>query len=152
MNVSLRADLAAYDPTGQLTLIVEVKGRTDRTRSWAMQVRRNMIEHSALPNTRFFLLAMPDRLYLWKDAGNTPEMVEPTYEIDAAPFFQPYFDSAMSSPGQLTHESFELIVTSWLHELVNWGIPSGMPGAKELQESGLLEAIKGGSVAVEVSV
>src|SRR5262245_50787484 len=121
------ADLVAYNPDGQITLIVEVKGRTDTSRDWATRMRRNILSHGLVPNSQFLLLALPDRLYLWKDAGNAPELVEPTYEIDATPFFQPYYERANISPDQLSSQSFELIVTSWLNELIWSGIPANVP-------------------------
>ena len=111
-----------------------------------------MLAHGAVPNARYLLLVLPDRLYLWKNAGNTPDLVEPTYEINAEPFFRPYFESAGVSPPRLTPEAFELIVTAWLNCLVHLGIPKDLPEEQRqvLEESGLIEAIRGGSVAVEV--
>jgi hypothetical protein len=152
--MSLTADMVAYSPDGQIALIVEAKSKTKTSRLWATQMRRNMLAHGVGSRSRFLLLAMPDRLYLWKDAGNSPELVEPTYEIDALPFFQPYFAGARRSADQLTSESFELIVNAWLNELIYSGIPASVPETERrlLQESGLVDAIKGGSVAVEVSV
>jgi len=41
-------------------------------------------------------------------------LVEPTYEVDAKPFFQPYCTAAQASPEQLTGHGFELIVSFWL--------------------------------------
>jgi hypothetical protein len=73
------------------------------------------------------LLALPDRLYLWKDISNTPELIEPTYELDATPFFQPYYERANISPDHLSGQSFELIVTSWLNELIQSGVPANVP-------------------------
>ncbi len=152
MSTSPMADLVGYDPEGQIKLIVEVRDRTDTTRSWAQLVRYNMLAHGAVPNSRFLLLALPDRLYLWKDTGNSQESTEPAYEMDAAPFFRPYFDKARVSPDKVSRQGFELIVTSWLNELVHWGIADDVPEPQKrlLQESGLVEAIKGGRVAVEV--
>jgi hypothetical protein len=152
-EMSQIADFIAYSPDGQIALIAEAKGRRNTSRSWATQLRRNLLAHGTVPTSRFFLLALPDRLYLWKDAGNASELVEPTYEIDAAPFFQPYYEAARVSPDQLTGQSFELIVTSWLRELVRSGMPADVPEPQQqlLLESGLLDALKGGSVAVEVS-
>jgi len=146
------ADLVAYDVDGQMTLIVEVKSKTDTSRSWATRMSRNMLAHGVVPDSRFLLLALPDKLYLWKNTGNTPELVEPTYEIDALPFFQPYYERATISPTDLSGQSFEIIVTSWLNELIQSGIAPNVPEEQRhlLQESGLLDALKGGSVAVEV--
>ena len=146
------ADLVAYSSDGQIALIVEVKSKTETSRSWATRMRRNMLAHGLVPTSRFLLLALPDRLYLWKDTSNTPELVEPTYEIDAMPLFQPYFQRANLSPDQLNGQSFELIVTAWLNESIQSGIPASVPQAQRqlLEDSGLLETLKGGSVAVAV--
>jgi hypothetical protein len=113
-----------------------------------------LLESGRVPNSRYFLLVLPDKLYLWKDADNACELVEPTYEIDARPLFRPYFESAGVSSGKLSHEAFELIVTVWLNGLVHLGIPASVPEQQRraLEESGLVEAIRGGSVAVEVPV
>ena len=144
------ADLIAYNPEGQIELIAEIKSKIDTSRAWATRMRRNMLAHDFAPASRFLLLALPDRLYLWKDAGNTPELIEPTYEFDALPFFQPYYDRATISPDQLNGPSFELIVTSWLNELIRSGIPTTVPDAQRqsLQESGILEALHGASIAI----
>lgn len=151
--MSQSADLVAYNSDGQLTLIVEAKSKSDTSRHWATRMRRNMLAHGATPNTRFLLFALPDRLYLWRDAGSTDELIEPTYELDATPFFQPYYDQAQLSPDQLNGHSFELIVMAWLNELIQAGIALNIPATQRqlLQESGLLEALKGGSVTVEVA-
>jgi hypothetical protein len=150
--MSQMVDLVAYNPGGEIILIVEVKSRTETSRDWATRMRRNMLAHGAVPNARFFLIALPDRLYLWKEVDNRPELVEPTYEIDATPFFQPYYEKANIAAENVSGQSFELIVAAWLNELTWSGIPPTVPGAQKrfLEETGLLEALKGGSVAVEV--
>lgn len=146
------ADIVGYNPDGQLSLLVEIKSKTDTSRPWATRLRRNILAHGGVPNSRFLLIALPDRLYLWRDVGNLAESVEPTYEIDATPFFRPYYEQARISPDQLSERSFELIVTSWLNELILSGVPVTVPEAQRqaLLETGLLEALQGGSIAVEV--
>jgi hypothetical protein len=147
------ADLVAYNVNGQVTLIAEAKSKTDTSRDWAVRMRRNMLAHGLVPDSPFFLLALPDKLYLWKDAGNAPEMVQPTYEIDGTPFFQPYYKRAGIRLEDLNNQSFELIVTSWLNEVMQFGLPKEIPTRyrRQLQESGLLEALQGGTVAIQVA-
>jgi hypothetical protein len=154
MTMSPTADLVAYNPDGKLTLLVEVKSRTDTSRDWATRMRRNMLARGLAPDSRFLLIALPDRLYLWKDAGNTPDLIEPTYEFDATPFFKPYLKIAHLSQDELNHQSLELIVSIWLNEIIRSGIPDDTPAEqrKLLQESGLIEALQGGSVAVELGL
>jgi hypothetical protein len=77
-----RVDLMAYDVQGRPTLAVEVKNKRGTSRAWAAQLRRNMLAHGQLPETAFFLLALPDRFYLWKNTSNQLSNIEPTYEID----------------------------------------------------------------------
>jgi hypothetical protein len=150
--MSQAADLIVHERNGRIALVVEVNGRTETSRAWATQLRRNILAHGVIPNSRFFLLALPDRLYLWKATENLPELVEPTYEIDATPFFQPYYEKAGLTPDSLSSQSFELIVTAWLHELIHWGISPNIPGTEReaLKESGLLEALQGGTITVEM--
>lgn len=146
------ADVVAYNPDGQIALVVEAKSRTDTSRSWATRMRRNMLAHGVVPNSRFFLLALPDRFYLWRDVGNAPDLVEPTYELPAEPFLRPYYEKAHISPAEVSSQSFELIVAAWLNELIQSGMSADLPQEQRrlLVDSGLLEALKGGSVAVEV--
>ena len=148
------ADLVAYDAEGQITLVAEIKNRAGTSRAWATQMRRNLLAHGVMPHSRFFLLALPDRFYLWRDAGNAPEPVEPSYELDATPFLQPYYEEAQLSPDNVSGLSFELIVTSWLNELIWSGVPASVPEAqrKLLEDSGLLKALEGGSVTTAVRV
>ncbi len=147
------ADMVVYDTSGQIVLIAEVKSRTEKSREWATQLRRNLLAHGLVPPSRFLLVALPDRLYLWKDVGNGPELAEPTYELDALPFFQPYYTKAGVSPDALAGSSFELIVAAWLNELVQDGVIETLPpeARPALVESGLLEALRGGRVALQVA-
>jgi hypothetical protein len=146
------ADIVAYNPEGEIALIVEVKSRTNTSRVWATRMRRNMLAHGSFPSTPYFLLALPDRLYLWKDAGTIPDLIEPRFEFDATPFFQPYYTEAELAPEKLNTQSFEVIVTAWLNELIQSGIPDQTPTTQRqlLEESGLVMALKNGNVALAV--
>lgn len=152
--MSQKADLVAYSPNGEIVLIVEVKAKTKTSRLWATQMRRNLLAHGMIPNSRFFLLALPDRLYLWKNVSNLPELVEPSYEMNATPFFKPYFENAGINAEDLSSQSFELIVVSWLNELIYSGISKNLPNEQKqiLHNSGLLEELKGSNVRVEALV
>jgi hypothetical protein len=149
-----QADLIAYNAQGRPVLVVEAKNKVGTSRNWAMQMRRNMLAHGQLPETTFFMLALPDRFYLWKEAPSPlGGDIEPTYEIDPTPLLQPYYERLGVSPGELSGESFELLVTSLLAEVLQ----ARQNGAKLdrqsnwLTNSGLAEAITGGRVETEVS-
>ena len=151
--MNFRADMAIYDKIGQLILVVEVKNKLDTSSSWAAKMRRNMLAHGLMPNARFFLLALPDRFYLWKDDGIAPEIVSPTYEIDPRPFLRSYYNGTEIPIISLTGESFELIVSSWLSKLLQSdALPPELQKQDWLIESGLYEAIKLGHLAAQVAV
>ena len=144
---------ALYDRNGQLTAIVEVKNKLGTSRQWATQLRRNMLAHGGHYNADF-LLVTPDRLYLWKNAGATPMLIQPTYEINAQPIFAPYFERAGVDPHNVSGHAFELIVAAWLSDLVRAEEPleQSTSGQKWLVESGFSTAVRDGRIAYEVTV
>ncbi|MDM8551417.1 hypothetical protein QUF72_15130 [Desulfobacterales bacterium HSG2] len=98
--------------------------------------------------------ALPDRFYLWKDAGNMPEPIAPTFETDAGPILKPYLDESGISPEDISSQSFELIVAAWLSSVLHIGIP---PDQKNdirnwITRSDLSEAVSGGYMRHEVTL
>jgi hypothetical protein len=147
------ADIVVYDKNGQLALIAEVKNKQGTSKEWAAKMRRNMYAHGFMPNAPFFLLALPDHFYLWKNPTGTGEEIEPTQQIDPAPFLQPYFEKAGVSPGTVTGKSFELIVGSWLNQILRANRPEDIQnhGQDWLLHSGLFEALAGGYLKFETA-
>jgi hypothetical protein len=147
-----KADVSVYDAHGQLVVLIEVKKKFGTSKEWAAKMRRNIIVHGSLPYVKYFLLALPDHFYLWKDVGATSEEVMPTYDVNPTPFLQPYYEKIGLPPEQLSGTSFEMILTSWLGELQQIDtVPGHLPQETQrwLQESGLLDTIKGGRLAFE---
>jgi hypothetical protein len=144
-------DLALYDRDGQLIAVVEVKNKQGTSREWAAKFRRNMLVHGGYYKADFFLLVTPDRLYIWKNAGTTPTLVEPTYELDAQPLFAPYFERAGVNPSDISGQAFELVVAAWLGDLVRSEEPREAltNGQRLLAESGFLTAVRDGRITYE---
>ena len=151
--MKFNADMAIYDTTGQLVLVAEAKNKLDTSSTWAAKMRRNILAHGLMPKARFFLLALPDRFYLWKDTGILPEIVPPDYEIDPRPFLRSHYIGTDLSLSSLTGEGFELVISSWLNTLLqNDTLPPELQEQDWLIESGLFEAIKLGHLAAQVAV
>lgn len=151
--MAIRSDIMAYDSEGNLALVVEVKNKRGTDNEWATKMRRNMLAHGLVPSARYFLLALPDRFYLWKDKP-LPELEKPGYEIDPLPFLEPYFEGVGIQPENLSGAGFELLVLSWLNELAQTGeLPDTLLKGDNawLIESGLLEAINQGHIVPEVA-
>jgi len=113
-----RADLTLYDSSGRLTAAAEIKNKLGTTSEWAAKTRRNLLTHTGFSGVDFFLLVTPDRLYVWKEAGPNPIEVPPTYQVDAEPIFGPYFKQAGIGPDQVSSHAFELVVTTWLDDII----------------------------------
>lgn len=151
--MSPRVDLAMFSNDGQLTAVAEVKNRRDTSSDWAAQLRRNILAHGGFPETAFFLMVTPDRLYLWKRSSNQPDLIEPAYEIDAQPIFAPYFERSGVDPGQVSRPAFELVVDAWLADLMrsDSGLAKSVAEQNGLSESGFLSAIRDGRIEYETA-
>ena len=144
-------DIAIYDRHKHLQLVGEVKTKVGTSPEWAARFRDNILEHEQMTIPEYFLLAFPDQFYLWKDASNT-ESVEP-YTIDVHTIFQPYFERLGGQDNRLSHDSFELLVASWLGEVIhapNFDEAPVETATQWLIDSGLYQATEGGSVECEV--
>lgn len=144
-----RWDLTAFNRDNQLVLVVEVKGKLGATKKWADQLRRNIFAHGTFPKAPYFLMAFPDRFYLWKNTKSQPGPLEAAYVIDARPILQPYFEQSGLTPDQVSGQSLELIVTSWLGEIMYKPANELTASQQWLVESGLHSAIAEGSIAGE---
>ena len=149
----LRPDLSLYDSNGRLAATAEVKNKTGTTGSWAAKTRRNLLAHGFGCDSEFFLLVTPDRLYAWKDVGNDPNEVLPSYEADAGPTFAPYLEDAGVALSPISGQAFELVVAAWLSDLAR--CHHGVNALTEhdwLEESGFKSAVQDGRVEHETSV
>jgi hypothetical protein len=150
--MSTRWDLTAYNRDNQLVLVVEVKSKLDATPQWAAQLRRNILAHGTFPDAPYFLMVFPDRFYLWKNPGSNHELIEPTYVIDARPILQSYFEQSDVTANQVSGQSLELIVALWLNEVMH-KTPDELDASQQwLIDSGLYDAVAGGSLDREVVV
>lgn len=147
------SDIAVFDRNGQLALIVEVKNKRGTSREWAASMRRNMYAHGLLPNAPFFLLALPDRFYLWEGVVTSNEPVGPTLQIDPAPFLHPYYERGGLSAKDVTGKSFELIVTAWLNQILNAENRETLKDSNQqwVVTSGLFDGLVGGRLELEAA-
>jgi len=142
-------DFALHSRDQQQTTLVEVKSKPNTSSSWAAQFRRNRLAHGRpSPRGDFLLLVTPDKLYLWKGADIGAARLEPSFEADARPLLAPYFQGTRVSASAASPEVFEMVVSSWLADLVREAEPRERLAAEQpwLVESGLLDAVAGGQI------
>jgi hypothetical protein len=99
---------------------------------------------------KFFLLAFPDRFYLWVN-GSAQEDRSPDFAVDAAPLLQQYVERIGIAPEQLGPDSFELLIGAWLDRLT-WDEIEPNEATQWLFDSGLYQALQGGRLEHEVAV
>lgn len=145
-----QADVAVYGPDGKLQLVVEIKNRLGASAGWASDMRRNLLSHGVIPHAPYFLLALPDFFYLWVDVRSA-DAAPPDYQIEASEILAPYLSQSTKPLNELSGYGLELIVTSWLQDVVRTELQRDAvgPNLQWLFESGLYEAITRGSVAIE---
>lgn len=146
-------DLSVDNRDGQLALVVEIKRKTNVSPEWAAKLRRNIFAHGTFPKAPYFLMVFPDKFYLWSNAEAYQDQSEPTYTIDASPILQPYFERAGVAADQISGASLELIVTSWLGEIIHSDqLPEKIDASQQwLIESGLYAALVGGKLEHEAA-
>lgn len=147
----LKADLAVYNESRERVLAVEIKTIKQVGEKWASQLRRNILAHGNYPHARYFLLATPDKFFLWVEDENTYSLLrKPDHSVDARGVLEPFFREFNVEPENVSGFIFEQIVGRWLKGIMypayrnaNEDIPAWV------KESGLDKAVFQGDFSVE---
>ena len=146
--MATRPDFVLLDRHDRLAAIIEVKAKRGTSSRWAAEFRKNLLAHEAFRQAPFFLLITPDRVYLWKEtpksAGADSPPIPPDYELDAKSLFRRYLEGAGLKPEDVSSQAFELIVMSWLGDLILQLPDATQP--PEIEDSGLPRAAKDGRI------
>jgi hypothetical protein len=144
-----RADVAVFDKFGHLQLVVEAKfiRPEEDTLNRAVQIRRNLLAHSGIPDSPFFLLVFPGHFYLWKKG--LPDTYDRQADYSDKIFFKSFPDWRKSLQHQPSIE-FERLVSEWIKDLSSSDDESSIPAWAQV--SGLYDAIRNGSVVSEAAV
>ncbi len=110
-------DFIAYDRDGRVLLLAEAKSRHGTSESWAAGLRRNMLSHGLLPASKYFLIATPERLYLWRQEKPDAAEAPPQVTVDAEKVLEPYFQKLQQEPSKIGPEAFEHLVLAWLRDI-----------------------------------
>lgn len=146
-------DLAVFGKSNELVLVVEVLKSPKPGPEWAIHTRRNLLAHGILPKSRYFLIASPERFYLWKSPREEDLETPPDYEWSFKSVLNDYLRETGISKDSITGSGFEFVVYSWLSELMaNTGRLDKKKCPKEMIQSGLLKDLRNGSLEREVRV
>jgi hypothetical protein len=157
-------DLAVYSADRKLQLIVEVNSKRDADSEWAADLRSSIFDAEArLTDVPYFLLATPDRFFLWKRQTPTwsPDgsPAPPDYTADARPFMAAHLvydrqDASEVWHKEITKDDLSMALLSWFDRLCY--SPSAIEDLSDratwVFESGLFDVIRGGTVEFEPPV
>ncbi len=139
----MRPDIVGFDRSGQVRLVAEVKNRRGVTSDWATGLRRNIAAHAPVTPSAYFLLVLPDQLYLWKPT--------PSPELDRRPDWHSTVPPWVSEHSSST-SAFEVSSFGWLSDLTRLTSPDALlhdPDWAWATESGLAEILRGGRVEIQ---
>jgi hypothetical protein len=125
---------------------------------------RNLFAHGSVPDVPYFLFALPDAFYLWKEPkckaekafldGN-PEDLRPDYSVPAWHLLSPYLDGTGTPPHEVGSYAMRTIVEAFVADVLNahdLTRETAPPNWGWLFESGLYDATRGGSLAGMLNV
>ena len=137
------ADLVAYDRSGSIRVLVEVKNKPVTSATWARDLRRNVLAHGLRPRADYFVVATPTMVHVWKEPADSTAM--PSVSVDALALWERYSGGRALGPG--SGEAFELVVASWLTDVaLRWPAIRQDSEMRRLEGTGLPDAIRGGRV------
>ena len=140
-------DFVVRSPDDRIVLAVEAKRQINASREWAAQMRRNFSVYGVLPETPYFLLASPEKFYLWKCAP-AHQAVPPDFEFDAADELRPYLQRIRFPLDELSPAGFDAIVRLWLEDLVR---ENGSGQSAWLNASGLDKHLRNAVITARVA-
>ena len=146
ISENINWDLLVNNYQAELILGVEVKSKINTSSSRGVQCRHNILMDSYVQKIPFFLMAFPDRFYLCTNPAIYSSQIERIYVIDTLSVLKPYFEGAGIIPEKIREDSFELLVASWLSDIINSEkLPEEFDESQRwLIDSGLYTAISGG--------
>jgi len=147
----MRVDLAVYDRFQRLILTVEAKKKSGVSEKWAAQTRRNLVVHGFYPLASYFLLATPEKFFLWTSERNNLEETLPNFVENAEISLKPHLDELGFSLREIDEYVFEQVIAHWLKYDVMFPVKSVIK-SKWLVESGLAEKILHGNLSLEAVV
>ena len=141
-------DFTVEKPGEGIRLLVEAKNTDSPSPEWAARFLRNLFVHAQIPGSAYFLLALRDHLYLWRDPK--PNVSAPDFEVDTAVVLRPCLSRLSSSLDTLSQSSFELLIEAWLSDLVAGTLPDAT-SRRWLDESGLAESVRDGAIRTNIA-
>lgn len=133
---------------GNPIVAVEARNVEAPSRQWAAQFLRDILAHGDVPRSAYFLLALRNRLYLWRDPTTAVSL--PDFEGQTSDALEPYLMRLHRPLDTVSQSGFEMLIQAWLGELV-MGILPDSGDRKWLVESGLADAVRDAFIRTKIA-
>lgn len=149
----MKPDLAVYGVDHKLKLLVEIKNKVGASLNWAAEMRRNLLAHSVIGPSPFFLLALSDSFHLWKNAETVNWQSLPDYSVPAEEVLSELLKGSSISLEKISGYGLEMLVSSWLTLVMISDLTpeTALPAQQWMFESGLYQAIHDGSIITQAA-
>lgn len=144
-----RPDISIFSADDRLQAVIEVKGLAHKGPEWAAEFRQNLLTRWELPSAAFFLLVLPDQMFLWKGESDGKER-SPDLTLSTQQVLEHFLSGVNTGRSRVGDSALELSLVAVFEDLTK-GNPATLrkSWAKQLVEAGLVDAIRNGSVKVE---
>ncbi len=147
LSRSFTPDLVIKNLDGDPIAVVEVKGGTNVSADFAIEIRRNTLESGLPRHIPYFLVLSQDVGYLWKDSEENNSGTSPTYEFPMNKVIRRY---STKEPSQRLFETeLEFVMLQWLTNLSTKPQEAIDEPEKTLARAGFSDAIKEAMVLIE---
>jgi hypothetical protein len=132
------------------TAIAAVESRNIESPSpeWGAEFLTNILEYGEVPRCAYFLLALRNRLYLWRDPKLPVSL--PDFEGDTADALQPHLIRLRLPLAGLSGDSFRMLIEGFLFE-ITMGILPDYGDPTWLFDSGFADAIRNASIRQKIA-
>ncbi len=147
----MNIDLAVYDRFQRLVLAVEAKKKFGVSERWARKTREDLVTQGFYPTNSYFLLATPEKFFLWLPENNALEETKPDFVVNGEKQLKPYLDELHFNLRKIDSYTFEQVVSLWLKYDVLYPTKN-VRESEWLLESGLAKKILHGNLSLEAVV
>ncbi|MEA2415199.1 MAG: hypothetical protein QOI58_1856 [Thermoanaerobaculia bacterium] len=133
---------------GNPIVAVETRNVESPSAEWAAEFLTNILEYGEVPRCTYFLFALRNRMYLWRDPKLPVSL--PDFEGDTADALQPHLIRLRRSVAELSLTSFQMLVEGFLFEIV-MGVLPDYGDRTWLVDSGFADAIRNAYIRQKIA-
>jgi hypothetical protein len=124
---------------GDAIVAVEARNIESPSGEWAAEFLTNILEYGDLPECPYFLLALRNRMYLWRNPKLPVSL--PDFEGDTSDALQAFLVRLRRPLAGLSLNSFQMLIEAFLFEMVMGVLPES-GDLTWLVDSGFADAIR----------